>query len=84
MLFHGSVKLTTETALAAMLDKSEEWVAERRRRKGWPHVRLSRFDVRYTDRQIEQIIAWHTVTPAANPPRSPVPGQTKRSAARGR
>lgn len=32
-------------------------VAKMRRAKKWPHVRVSRFDIRYTEAQVEQIIA---------------------------
>lgn len=73
-----SLHLTTEADFADMLGKPEAWVAERRRRKGWPHVRLGRFDIRYTDRHIEQIIAECEVKPAAKVQATSF-GQTQRS-----
>ena len=77
-----SVRLTTEADFAEQLGKSEAWVAERRRRKAWPHVRLGRFDIRYTERQIEQIIADHEVRPSKVEAAVKDSGQTSRSAKR--
>jgi hypothetical protein len=77
------MRLTDETALAEQFGIPVEKVAELRRRHRWPHVRLGRFDVRYTDEQIAEIVARHTSAPKA----TAVPatsGQTARSAARRR
>jgi len=75
------MNLTTEAALAEQFGITPAKAAELRKRKGWPHVRVTRFDVRYTPEQIEQIIAALSVAP------SPVvaaadTGLTERSAAR--
>ncbi len=35
----------------------------RRRRYGWPCVRLSRTDVRFTEQQVEQIVAMQSSSP---------------------
>ena len=58
------MNLTTEADLAAMFEITPEKAAELRKRKGWPHVRVTRFDVRYTAEQIEQIVAAMSVTPS--------------------
>lgn len=78
------MKLITEAQLADLLTLPIERVAEMRRREAWPHIRLGRFDVRYTDRQIEQIIALHTIeaTPSQVVARRLQRGQTARSVAR--
>lgn len=75
------MNLTTEADLAAKFDITPEKAAELRKRKGWPHVRLSRFDVRYTDVQIEQIVASHSVT-ASREVEVASSGLTERSAKR--
>ncbi|MGZ4518926.1 MAG: hypothetical protein ACXVXP_00340 [Mycobacteriaceae bacterium] len=74
------MKLTTEADLAAAFGITPEQAADLRRTKNWPHVRLTRFDVRYTDMQVEQIVASHSVTPKRTPAEDA--GLTKRSAAR--
>lgn len=58
------MRLTTEADLADMLGIEDKKAAELRKRKGWPHVRVTRFDVRYTDVQIEQIVSSLSVTPS--------------------
>lgn len=78
------MNLTTEADLA------EEWgiplpkFAELRRQRGWPHVRISRFDVRYTDAQVEAIVEMQTKRPerTTTPQAGRLPGQTARSARR--
>lgn len=57
------MNLTTEADLAEKFDITPAKAAELRKRKRWPHVRVTRFDVRYTDAQIEQIVASLSVTP---------------------
>lgn len=47
-----------------------------RREKGWPCVKFSRTDFRFTPEQRDSIVAMQTVVPAT--------GQTARSAARGK
>lgn len=75
------MKLTTEAALAEDFGLTPERVAELRRRHQWPHVRLGRFDVRYTDEQVAAIVAQESVKIA---PAKPVglAGQTAKSAKR--
>lgn len=76
------MKLTTESALAEDFGLAVEKVAELRRRHKWPHVRLGRFDVRYTDEQVAAIVALETVRPKAAKSSPSVAGQTARSARR--
>jgi hypothetical protein len=83
------VRLTTEAELADLFQLSAERAAELRRANSWPHVRLGRSDVRYTDAQIEQIVAMQSSAPrrAAVVPDplatvAPIKGQTQRSARR--
>lgn len=73
------MNLTTEADLAAKFGITPAKAAELRKRRGWPHVRLSRFDVRYTDVHIEQIVASHSVKPSKSAGES---GLTAGSAAR--
>lgn len=76
------MNLTTEAQLAAeILSLSETKVADLRRRHRWPHVRLGRFDVRYTDEQVAAIVAMETVKPKAET-KVGLAGQTARSARR--
>lgn len=74
-------RLTTEADLAEGFGLTPEKVAELRRRHKWPHVRLGRFDVRYTDEQVAAIIAQETVKPQKAAV-SGISGQTSRSARR--
>lgn len=72
--------LITEAELAAdYLRLDVDKVAELRRKHRWAHVRLGRFEVRYTADQVAAIIAQQTRTPSkpATPPT--VAGQTTRS-----
>ena len=80
------MNLTTETQLAEQFGISEEKLADLRRKHRWPHVRLGRFEVRYTDEQVADIVRLHTEV-VATPPSPDLPrisGQTARSAARRR
>jgi hypothetical protein len=74
-----SLELTREADLAADWGISPAKVARLRCANKWPHVRLSRFDVRYTDAQIEQIVAMQS---AVGGPRAKSSGLTSRSARR--
>lgn len=81
------MKLLSEAELAEDFGLDEEKVAKLRRKHRWPHVRLSRFEVRYTEEQVRQIVDSQTTRPApAAPagPTSPVAGQSAKSAARRR
>jgi hypothetical protein len=74
-------RLTPEAALAEDFGLSVDKVAELRRRHQWPHVRLGRFDVRYTAEQVAAIIAMETVK-SAPAKQTGLAGQTTRSARR--
>ena len=54
-----------------------------RRAHLWPHVRLGRYDIRYTDAQIEQVVAIESVTHKKRGAKKAATGQTPLSAARG-
>lgn len=85
------MRLTTERELAldvlrldaggVSADKAIEKCAKLRNEKKWPHVRFGRFDVRYTDEQVAQIVRMHSET-ASKPTAAAaavLPGQTTRS-----
>lgn len=76
------MKLTTEADLAEQFEIEPEKAADLRKRQGWPHVRLTRFDVRYTDAQIEQIIASRSVAGERALEVAAESGLTQRSARR--
>ena len=71
------MKMTTSAALAEEWGLTEEQLHRRRRRNGWPCVRLSRDDIRFTDLQIEQIVAMQSTEARVGSKRST--GQTSRS-----
>lgn len=83
-----STKLLTDAALAERLQllnaggrPDTEKLHVLRRRHGWPCVKLSRKDIRFTEQQAEQIIASRTV--AQRKPKvgdKPKNGLTQRSA----
>lgn len=54
-------RLTTEEELAEMFGLEVDKLRVLRVRQSWPHVRLTRFDVRFTEAQIEQIVKARTV-----------------------
>lgn len=75
------MNLHTERELADKFGLTESKAAELRRRHHWPHLRLGRFNIRYTDEQVAAIVAMETVkTPASKP--TGIAGQTSRSARR--
>lgn len=74
------MNLTTDTDLADKFGITVEELHELRRRHNWPHVRFSRFVVRFTDEHIAQIVATSTVTPKRSA--AGESGLTERSAAR--
>jgi predicted site-specific integrase-resolvase len=80
------MKLTTDAELAERMGISVEKLHQLRKRHRWPCVRLGRFEYRFTEAQIEQIVAMHTEEPRKTPSPSAglVPGQTPRSIARRR
>lgn len=76
------MNLITDAELAETMSITVEKLHELRKRHGWPHVRLGRFEIRFTDVQVEQIVAAQTVAPAKG--RQDEAGLTPRSAARRR
>ena len=80
--------LRSDQDLATILGKSQAAVKQMRLKNKWPHVKLNRNTVRYTDAMIAQIISSMTVSPAAEPsddraaPVVAIKGQTSRSARR--
>lgn len=80
------MKLITEDELAADWGMEPAKLRRMRQERGWPCVRLGRFDVRFTEAQVEQIVAMHTTAPAKTSTKAPTkaPGQTARSASRRR
>ena len=71
--------LATESDLAEALGLSVEKIRELRKTRKWPHVRLTRFDVRFTEEHVEQIVAKHTVETRDLGPAPTVAGQTAAS-----
>lgn len=81
------MKLTTDVELADQMGLSLEQLHRLRRRRCWPCVRLGRFEIRFTDAQIEEILAIHTRPlsgRSAQPTKPAVAGQTQLSALRRR
>lgn len=75
-----STVLLTDYQLADRLAIDVEKLHVLRRRHGWPCVKLSRYDVRFTEQQAEQIIASRTVAPRKPKEEKPKNGLTSRSA----
>lgn len=73
------MNLHTEPEVAALFGITTEKAADLRKRQSWPHVRLTRFDVRYTDDQIADIIRLRTVA-GEKAPTGKATGLTRRSA----
>lgn len=71
--------LLTEADLAELMQETEARVYEWRKRYRWPHLKIGR-KVRYTEAQVEQILAAHVV--AGEKPKAEDSGLSKRSAAR--
>lgn len=77
------MKLIKAADLAAEWEMQESELLRRRRRNGWPCVRLSRSDVRFTEQQVAQIVAMQSSV--AKAPRAAAKsgtGQSQRSASR--
>lgn len=75
------MKLHTEEAVAELFGLTPAKVADLRVRQTWPHVRLTRFDVRYTDDQLAEIIRLRSVA-GEKAPSGTGKGLTARSARR--
>lgn len=76
------MNLTTPETLAETFGITAEKLHELRKRHHWPHVRLGRFEIRFTDAQVEQIVAMHSEAPKKQAAPLKVAGQTARSASR--
>lgn len=77
------MRLTKSADLAREWDMTDAELKRRARRYGWPAVRLSRTDWRFTDQQIEQIVAMQSRASKPRESRAKAStGQSKRSAAR--
>jgi hypothetical protein len=78
--------LITDTQLAERFGIEVKKLHELRLRHHWPCVKLGRFEVRFTEAQVEQIVAKHTEAHGApvTSSRPAVSGQTARSAKRSR
>lgn len=74
------MNLTTDADLAAKWGLTIDELHRLRKRHGWPHVRLGRFEFRFTDEQIEQIVASRSVE--GTKPDTTDSGLTDRSAKR--
>lgn len=73
--------LRTEADLAEIFDATERRISEWRRIYNWPHTRIGR-TIRFTDNQVEQILASHECKAHGEPAAVLLSGQTKRSARR--
>jgi hypothetical protein len=67
--------------LAASFGITVKKLHELRKRHHWPFVRLGRFEIRFTDEQVREIVAAQSVAPAT---KQPEVGLTARSANRRR
>lgn len=78
--------LLTDADLAARFRLDLTQFHALRKRHGWPCVKLGRFEYRFTEEQVEQIVAMHAIQPErAKPIAVAKPTSlTKRSAARRR
>lgn len=76
------MKLYTLTELAEDLQIPEIEAEALRRRHRWPHVKVGRRNVRFTETQVAAIIAQHTVSSIPQRPTAIDNGQTARSAKR--
>lgn len=76
------MRLTSDVDLAAEFGITVEKLHDLRKRYGWPHVRLSRFDFRFTDEQIAEIVASRSVSPSHSSQAASTAGLTERSARR--
>jgi excisionase family DNA binding protein len=78
------VKLYTPADLAEFFGISERQLLDWRRANGWPSVRVGR-TIRFTQSQVDAIIARHSETTPQQDPATVtpvIPGQSKASAAR--
>lgn len=78
------MNLVSDAELADLFGVDLDRLHELRRRHDWPHVRLGRSEFRFTEAQVEQIVAMHTEMPSKPEPLVATVGLTARSAARKR
>jgi hypothetical protein len=57
------VNLTTDTELADLFGIDIEKLHDLRKSQKWPHVKLGRFEYRFTDDQIAEIVERHSIKP---------------------
>lgn len=74
------MNLTTAADLAVEFGIDEKTLHRLRVRNNWPHVKLGRYDVRFTDAQVATILEIQSAKAAK--PKSKGRGLTSRSAAR--
>lgn len=74
------MNLTTDRELADKFGLTLERFHVLRKRHNWPHTRFGRFDIRFTDLQVEQIVAAMSVAPG----KADASGLSTRSASRRR
>lgn len=75
------MRLTTDAQLAEQFGITVDKLHALRKQNSWPFVRLGRFDIRFTDAQIAQIVDSQTVAPSGKKVTAAT-GLTGRSAAR--
>lgn len=78
------MKLVTLAELANDLQIPETEAESLRRRHRWPHVKVGRRNIRFTETQVAAIIRQHTVDAAPVTTGSLTDGQTARSKASAR
>lgn len=76
------MKLHTLADLAGYLQIDESEAESLRRRHHWPHVKVGRKNVRFTETQVAAIVAQHTVGAPGPKVEAVVGGQTSRSKSR--
>ena len=79
------MKLTTAEDLAEQFGLTLRRFHEMRRLYSWPSVRFGKNEFRFTDAQVEQIVAMQSSAPKkvkAAPAKTVIDGQTQRSARR--
>ena len=78
------MRLLTEEELAQDFGLPVHTIRRYRRSRGWPHVRLNRLEVRFTEQQVEQIVRMQSEAQTKPTQQGKkLPGQTDLSAARG-
>ena len=76
------MKLVTVEELAEDFQVDVDEIHRLRKRHHWPHVRLGRYEYRFTEDQIAQIVASRSVAGSETPRLAEDTGLTERSARR--